>query len=126
MASNDKNKDHTPDRLKVVDSVIDLLKLERNYDVIEALGSGTYGDVFKLFHPESQTSFAAKIVTHKMITEAESSLWPTLDHPNIVPLTEFVDLSIVKAVAYIMPIQVTVLLAYYGRSRFGDFSFIAK
>ncbi|KAG8194327.1 hypothetical protein JTE90_029204 [Oedothorax gibbosus] len=115
---NEKNEDHTPDRLNVVDSVIDLLKTERNYIAIEALGSGTYGDVFKFFNPESQTTLAAKIVTHKMITEAESLLWPTLDHPNIVPLTEFVDLSIVKAVAYIMPIQVASLRAMMSDKEF--------
>ncbi|KAG8180663.1 hypothetical protein JTE90_020889 [Oedothorax gibbosus] len=111
MATDDENKDLTPDRLEVVESVINLLKLQRKYDVMEGLGSGTYGDVLKMFDPESETTFAAKIVTHKMITEAESLLWPTLDHPNIVPLTEFIDLSLIKAAVYIMPIQATSLRA---------------
>ncbi|KAG8197391.1 hypothetical protein JTE90_013513 [Oedothorax gibbosus] len=108
---DDENFDQTPDRSYAVGLAIDLLELQRNYYAIEGLGSGTYGDVLKMFDPESQTSFAAKIVTQEMITEAESVLWPTLDHPNIVPLTESVELSLVKAVVYIMPIQVASLRA---------------
>ncbi|KFM57958.1 Cyclin-dependent kinase 10, partial [Stegodyphus mimosarum] len=92
-------------REKIVRLTLEILESEKDYQVLNILGCGTYGDVFQIYDSKRDIEIAAKIVTSDNISEMELSLWPKLNHPNIVPLLELFTLNLLDVVIFIMPLQ---------------------
>jgi len=71
--------------------------IEKNYDILEIVGKGGYGEVKKVMHKELGVIRALKIIAKaKYKTEAEIKMikneiliMKSVDHPNIVKLFEF-------------------------------------
>eukprot|EP00993_Chasmostoma_nieuportense_P000478 NODE_1440_length_1504_cov_31.545389_g1365_i0.p1 GENE.NODE_1440_length_1504_cov_31.545389_g1365_i0~~NODE_1440_length_1504_cov_31.545389_g1365_i0.p1 ORF type:complete len:473 (+),score=135.13 NODE_1440_length_1504_cov_31.545389_g1365_i0:57-1475(+) len=72
-------------------------KLEDEYTLSEALGSGTYAQVFRCTH-KTGTDYAVKIVSKAKAgqsgitsTQSEVAILRTLDHPNIIRVQDTFD-----------------------------------
>lgn len=64
----------------------------KSYSLLEVIGTGSFGSVFKVKHEISGEERAVKIVSKDHVTEGEIEIWATLDHENILSLisSEFV------------------------------------
>lgn len=71
--------------------------IECNYDVLEIIGKGGYGEVKKVKHKQLDVIRALKIIKKSRYRSAaeckmiknEISIMKVVDHPNIVKLFEF-------------------------------------
>ena len=71
--------------------------IEKNYEVLEVIGSGGYGEVKKVRHKELDVIRALKIIKKSRYKSAaelkliknEIAIMKVVDHPNIVKLFEF-------------------------------------
>lgn len=82
-------------------SVINYLH-KRNYRCITPLGSGGFGDVFAAISPQ-QMSIAVKVIPNKKSWELEEKIWPTLRHPNILPVTKIVEVKDLYCKMFVTP-----------------------
>lgn len=68
-------------------------KFEDEYLIIGRLGSGVYGDVFKIKHKLMGLIRALKVIkrdlTKKYSQKEEIDVLKSLDHPNILKIYEF-------------------------------------
>lgn len=66
-----------------------LAHLEQNeYRFVESIGDGAFGSVIKVKHLKTEEELAVKIVEKKFASDAELTLWKSLQHENIVPLNK--------------------------------------
>jgi len=71
--------------------------IEVNYEVLEMIGSGGYGEVKKVRHKQLEVIRALKIIKKSRYKSAaelkliknEIAIMKVVDHPNIVKLFEF-------------------------------------
>jgi calcium-dependent protein kinase len=71
--------------------------IEVNYEVLEVIGKGGYGEVKKVKHKELDVIRALKVIKKSRYKSAaelkmiknEISIMKVVDHPNIVKLYEF-------------------------------------
>lgn len=71
--------------------------IEKNYDVLEIIGKGGYGEVKKVRHKELDVIRALKVIKKSRYKSAaeckmiknEIAIMKVVDHPNIVKLYEF-------------------------------------
>jgi serine/threonine protein kinase len=72
----------------------------KDYDILEKLGAGSFGSVYKARHRKSLSIYAIKVIDQKRITSSaaqipieyiqrEVAVLKKLSHPNIVGLTEY-------------------------------------
>ena len=69
---------------------------------IMPIASGAFGDVLSAITPHNET-VAVKIVKNNKSWKKEEVIWPSLKHPNILPLYDIIDLKEMKMKLYIMP-----------------------
>lgn len=89
--NNSANPQQTPDRY-LNDHFFPIIK---NYEILEKIGQGSYGQVFKGVHLPSKTEVAIKVYQKQNLTETriksikfEINLLLKIDHPHIV---KFID-----------------------------------
>lgn len=82
-------------------SVINYLH-KQNYRCIMPLGSGGFGDVFAAISPQ-QMSIAVKVIPNRKSWELEDKIWPTLRHPNILPVTKIIEVKNLYCKMYVTP-----------------------
>lgn len=75
---------------------------KKNYRSITPLGSGGFGDVFAAISPQ-QMSIAVKVIPNRKSWELEEKIWPTLRHPNILPVIKIIDVKDLYCKMYVTP-----------------------
>ena len=85
----------------IVRAVINYLE-ERNYQFVDFLGSGGFADVISVFNPAGQ-KMAVKIIQRKNVWAIEDEYWPSLQHPNILPVTNIMTVKEYDVRLYFMP-----------------------
>jgi calcium-dependent protein kinase len=71
--------------------------IEKNYEILEVIGSGGFGEVKKVKHKELEVIRALKIIkkarykspAELKLIKNEIAIMKVVDHPNIVKLFEF-------------------------------------
>ncbi|XP_042912698.2 cyclin-dependent kinase 14-like [Parasteatoda tepidariorum] len=89
---------------------IGILQRERKYTSLGYIGSGSFGQVFRMIEPLNKSELAVKIVPYEMVSKAESELWKNLSHPNLVSLIGMHKLERQKTFVFLMPVYPTTLL----------------
>jgi len=97
-----KNKTNTYNDIKInpdklINSEKNYQQIKKNYKVLEKIGTGSFGKVFKVFHIPSEQTRAMKVVKKeatihqdddkKFLKEIE--VLAMLDHPNILKILEY-------------------------------------
>ena len=73
------------------DNVLRTLQDKENFEIVQFLGEGSYGEVVAVNTPHYEDTVALKIVLADDTWMGELMLWPTLDHQNVLPLLEFIE-----------------------------------
>ena len=60
--------------------------IKNNYAIVKDIGSGGFGDVVAVKKESDKKIVAAKIMHKKRTSPGEVYLWPSLRHPNVLPL----------------------------------------
>nr|XP_021004316.2 cyclin-dependent kinase-like 4 [Parasteatoda tepidariorum] len=97
-------------RAKRVKEAIEILQREKKYTSLGYIGSGSFGQVFRMIEPLNKSELAVKIVPYEMVAKAESELWKNLSHPNLVSLIGMHKLENQKTFVFLMPVYPTTLL----------------
>ncbi|GIX93168.1 probable myosin light chain kinase DDB_G0292624 [Caerostris extrusa] len=84
----------------VSESILTEFQSSSDYKVFERLGHGAYGMVFLVRDKRSRQKVAAKLVMKS--TSGERELWPTLNHPNLLPILR-TDFFLDDCVIFLMP-----------------------
>lgn len=69
-----------------------ILQEEFNFEIVQFLGEGSYGEVIAVNSPHFDETVAVKIIRSDDTWIGELTLWPLLDHQNVLPLLEFIQL----------------------------------
>nr|XP_015921426.2 cyclin-dependent kinase-like 1 [Parasteatoda tepidariorum] len=92
-----------------IEKAVEILQKEKKYTCLGHIGSGSFGQVFRMIEPLNKSELAVKIVPYEMVSKAESELWENLSHPNLVPLIGVHKLKIQKTFVFLMPVYPTTL-----------------
>ena len=89
-------------RKRIVKAVVRYLE-ERNYQFLCFLGSGGFADVISVLNPAGR-KVAVKIMEKTHIWAIEDEYWPTLQHPNILPVIDVMTIEQLNVRLYFMPL----------------------
>ncbi|XP_054706845.1 uncharacterized protein LOC129216653 [Uloborus diversus] len=103
---------------KAIQTACQEIAAANRFDFHAKIGSGTFGDVFRVEDKERNVVLALKIISNEDLCQDENDFWPQLQHPNIVPLLETIKYS--SAQVYLMPMMKTSLYDVVHESNFCD------
>lgn len=92
-------------RLHVLESTIEYLSLNHQYEFVRVVGHGAFGLVAEIKHHNKDRSLAAKLVLEEHADKQENEIWPNLGHPNLLPLISIDHIASTGSFIYITPLH---------------------